>query len=213
MANYTQLKADVRSWLNRTDADVIANIPNFINLAELRICRECENIGLVEYVVSDLSLNGGGFVVGENVIPKPTGWRKPLSFTVLSGGVINQIKLRDIEVLDLYWPNDGLTGLPKYYADADINYLKVAPTPDQAYSYKLGYLQYPTPLSNVNQNNWLTDYIYDILLYGSLIAAMPYIKTDERLPMWEASYNRGIEILNRQDKTRIVDKASNREAD
>lgn len=207
MANYTQLLADVQSWLNRTDADVIANIPNFINLAEIRICRECENIGLVQTVFS------AGFTIGQNVIPKPTGWRKPLSFTVFANGSINQVNLRDIDVLELYWPDDTLTGVPKYYADADINYLKVAPTPDQEYAFKLAYLQYPTPLSANNQNNWLTDYIYDILLYGSLIAAMPYIKNDERLPMWEASYNRGIESLNKQDKTRIVDKASNREAD
>lgn len=213
MANYTQLLADVQSWLNRTDADVIANIPAFINLAEIRICRECENIGLVQYVISDPVLNGGGFIPGTNVIPKPTGWRKPLSFTTFSNGSINPVNLRDINVLELYWPNESLTGLPLYYADCDVNYIKVAPTPDQAYSFKLGYLQYPTPLSANNLNNWLTDYIYDILLYGSLIASMPYIKTDERLPMWEASYNRGIESLNRQDKTRIVDKASNREAD
>ena len=123
MANYTQLVADVQSWLNRTDADVIANIPNFINLAEIRICRECENIGLVQTVLSS------GFTIGENVIPKPTGWRKPLSFTVFSNNSINQIHLRDIQVLELYWPDDSLTGIPKYYADADINYLKVAPTP------------------------------------------------------------------------------------
>lgn len=213
MTTYNQLLADVQQWLQRNDADVIAQIPTFVRLAEQQIARDCKNIGLTKFVISSPLLNGGGFTPGNAVVPKPTGWRRPLSFSCYVDNQTRLLELRAIEFLEMYWPNDNLTGIPAYYADYGIDYIKVAPTPDLNYPFKISYLELPQPLTENNQTNWMTDYIPDILLFCTLMNSMPYVKNDERLPVWKQEYADKIAALNNQDTQRILDKGSNREAD
>jgi hypothetical protein len=68
-------------------------------------------------------------------------------------------------------------------------------------------------LSPQNQTNWLTDYAPDVLLYAILLEAVPFLKNDERIPVWESAYARGLASLNQQDDARQNDRASNDEAD
>lgn len=213
MTTYNTLLSDIQTWLNRNDADTISQVPNFIYLAEQQICRECKNIGLVKYVLSAADINGGGFVPGQSGIAKPTGWRRTLSFTNGANNIINQMELRSIDFINVYWPDSTAQGVPIYYADYGQNFWKVGPTPDDNYPFQISYLEFPTPLSVNNQTNWLTDFIPDILLFCCLINAMPYVKNDERLPAWQQQYAQKIAALNAQDDRRVLDRVSDRGAD
>src|SRR5205807_30273 len=93
------------------------------------------------------------------------------------------------------------------------NFWKVAPTPDSNYPYQVSYLEFPLPLSVNNQTNWLTDFISDILLFCSLMNAMPYVKDDERLPVWKQEYQTKVQALNMQDMRRKIDRQTDRGAD
>jgi hypothetical protein len=44
------------------------------------------------------------------------------------------------------------------------------------------------------------------MLYGSLLQAMPFLKNDERMPMWQAQYDRVIATLKTEDVARIGDR-------
>ena len=103
--------------------------------------------------------------------------------------------------------------LPRYYSDYGFDNWLISPTPNAGYPFEVGYLELPEPLTKNNQQNWLSLYIPDILLYASLLQAMPYVKTDERLPVWEKAYQDGINALNAEDDQRILDRGSNRRAD
>lgn len=199
----------IMTYLKRTDAETFYQQDNFISQAEQLICRESKNIGLETYVSS-------AFTPGLSVIPKPGRWRRSLTFnfgTGMTNNIRNQLYYRNYEYVRLFWPDPTITAPPQYYSDYGYYNIIIAPTPDQAYPFEYAYLQLPEPLSSANQTNWITDYAPDVLFYAILLEAVPFLKNDERIPVWESAYARGLASLNNQDDQRRVDRASNDMAD
>jgi hypothetical protein len=206
---YNSLVAEITSYLNRLDAQTLANIPNFISQAEQRICREVETIGIESYVV-------GTFFPSNPVYPKPGRWRRTLAINFGSGPTFskrNPIYERSYDYIRNYWPDDTVTNAPQFYADYGYSNWLFAPTPDQAYPFEISYLELPEQLTINNQTNWITDYAPDVLLYASLLEAMPYLKNDERIPVWQAFYERGVNSLKTQNHSRLLDRQSNIQSD
>jgi hypothetical protein len=206
---YNTLVNQVKEYLNRQDAQTISEIPNFIYQAEQRICRESKSVGLELYVT-------GTFTPNVSILQKPARWRRNISLSFGSGlndNVRNQLTLRSYEFVRNYWPDTSELAAPKFYCDYGYDNLLVAPTPDLAYPFEYSYLQLPNPLTINNQTNWLTNYVPDVLLYATLLEAIPFVKNDERIPIWQAMYDRGLESLNNQDDQRTQDRTSNRGAD
>lgn len=206
---YNSLTAQMIKYLNRADTSTVDEIPTFISNAEQRICRECETVGLEQYVV-------GKFIPGTAVYPKPGRWRRNISMNFGSGindDVRSPIVLRVYEYLVKYWPNRTETGVPKFYSDYGYSNILIAPTPDADYPFEWAYLELPQPLSPTVQTNWLTNYAPDALLYATLLEAMPYLKNDTRLPIWQNLYDRSLASLKHQDSERIFDRGSKRDSD
>ncbi len=206
---YNSLIAEVTSYLNRNDAATINEIPNFISQAQQDICRVCKTIGFERYVEDS-------FFPDNPVMTKPGRWRRTITFNCGMGGtnnVRNQLFNRTYEYVRNFWPDSTQTGLPLYYADYGYNNWIICPTPDQAYPFELAYLELPEPLSVSVQTNWLTNFAPDVLLFGTLLQAIPFLGNDERIPEWKNFYKEGIASLNGQDEQRYLDRASNRGAD
>jgi hypothetical protein len=75
-----------------------------------------------------------------------------------------------------------------------------------AYNYEVLYYERSQPLDESNQSNWFTQYAPQALLYGSLLQAMPFLKNDERIPLWKAQYDQVMQILKVEDVARIGDR-------
>jgi hypothetical protein len=125
---------------------------------------------------------------------------------VTSGGVRTPINLRKYEYLREYWPTSTNTGLPLYYCDYDYTHWLVAPTPAANYTFEILYYERVQPLDSTNQTTWFTIYAPQALLYGSLLQSMPFLKNDERLPLWQAQYQQIVSTLKAEDVTRIGDR-------
>jgi hypothetical protein len=82
----------------------------------------------------------------------------------------------------------------------------IAPTPDVAYNVETVYYERVQPLDSTNQTNWFTQYAPQAMLYGTLLQAMPFLKNDERLQMWQAQYTQIISTLKEEDKRRLADR-------
>jgi len=202
-----EVPGQIMRYLNNENGQLYESIPNFIYQAEQRICRESKNIGLEMYVQGNLT-------PGVATLAKPGRWRRSLTFGCWNTeDKYHQLFVRNYEFLRTYTSAQKVSGLPKYYGDYGYEAMLLSPTPDQAYRFEYGYLQLPTPLSPQNQTNWLTDYAPDVLLYAILLEAVPFLKNDERIPVWESAYARGLASLNQQDDARQNDRASNDEAD
>jgi hypothetical protein len=206
---FETLKEDVRRYLERgatlaSDAVVYEQIPRLINLAERRIARELKVQGFIN-VVSDT------LTVGQSVYPKPDRWRDTVSINIGTGTGNAQrtpVFARSYEYLRSYWPNEALTDQPLFYADYNYQNWLIAPTPNVAYPIEIVYYELPQLLDDANQTNWLTEYAPQLLLYATLLEATPFLKNDERIPVWQNMYDRAAAMLNGEDLGKILDRAA-----
>jgi hypothetical protein len=196
---YASLVTDISSYLERTDAATLEKIPTFIMLAEQVISTEIQFLGNLTVVTSTMN-------VGEPIIVKPARWRKTVSINLIDNSQRQPVFLRKYEYLRNYWPNATQRDTPVYYCDYDYTHWLVAPTPDLAYNYEVLYYERVQPLDIANQTNWFTQYAPQAMLYGSLLQAMPFLKNDERIPMWQAQYDRVVATLKAEDIARIGDR-------
>ena len=196
---YTSLAADIQSYLERTDTATVDKIPTFIMLAEQIIASQLKALG-------NLTVNTSTMTASNPIIAKPARWRKTVSFNLTNGTSREPVLLRKYEYLRNYWPDQTQTDQPLYYADYDYAHWFIAPTPDQAYTFEVLYYERVQPLDATNQTNWFTEYAPQALLYGSLLQAMPFLKNDPRIAMWQQQYNDIMAALMNEDKLRIADR-------
>jgi hypothetical protein len=206
---FTTLQEDVRRYLERgstlaSDPVVYEQIPRLINLAERRIARELKIQGFINVVTGTLQ-------TGVSVYAKPDRWRDTVSINIGTGVQNNTRKMlftRAYEYLLSYWPDRTATSQPLFYADYDYTHWLYAPTPDADYPFEVLYYELPPLLDDVVQTNWLTEYAPQLLLYGTLLEATPFLKNDERIPVWQNMYDRAAAMLNGEDLAKILDRSS-----
>lgn len=206
---FETLKDDVRRYLERgssyaADAVVYEQIPRLINLAERRIARELKVQGFIA-VVSDT------LTVGQSVYAKPDRWRDTISINIGTGASLaNRTMLfgRDYEYCRTYWPDESQTDTPRFYSDYNYDNWLLAPTPAQANPIEIMYYELPPLLDDSIQTNWLTEYAPQLILYGTLLEATPFLKNDERIGTWQQFYDRAAAMLNGEDLSKIFDRAA-----
>jgi hypothetical protein len=196
---YDNLVAAVEQYLERQDAAVVNQIPTFITLAEFEIAQQIKTLGQMQVVQSTMS-------IGNPIIQKPARWRKTTSMSVTVNGVKSQVFLRKYEYLNSYNSN-GATGLPLYYGDYDYDHWLVAPAPDQAYPFEVLYYERLMPLSSTNQTNWITNNAPNVMLFGTLLQAVIFLKNDDRA-IFQQKYDAALQALKAEDTTRVGDRSA-----
>jgi hypothetical protein len=197
---YDSLTQTVLQYLERQDPAVVNAIPTFIMLCEFEIAQEIKTLGQLRVVTSTMSANNP-------ILAKPARWRKTVSMSINNGTSVQPVLLRKFEYIRSYWPNASLTGTPLYYSDADYEHWYVGPTPDQAYNFEVLYYERIQPLDSSNQTNWLTQYAPNVMLYGTLLQAMPFLKNDQR-QVFQQKYSEGIAALKTEDVARVGDRSA-----
>jgi hypothetical protein len=195
---YDSLTEIVLQYLERQDAAVVNAIPTFITLAEFEIAEQIKTLGQLEIVESTMDTDNP-------ILQKPARWRKTVSMSVTVDGKRQPILLRKYEYLKNYWPDNSLTDVPLYYADTDWDHWYLAPTPDQAYEFEVLYYERVSPLSSVNQTNWITQNAPNAMLFGTLLQAMPFLKNDQR-QIFQQKYTEAMQILKGEDVSRVGDR-------
>lgn len=198
---YTSLVADVTLYLERSDAQTINQIPSFINLAESIISDELKILGQQQTVSTTL-------VQGSPTLQKPARWRKTTSMNVTVAGERFPLLLRKYEYMRNYWPNPAQEDVPKYYGDYDFDHWFIAPTPSDDYAVEILYYEKIQPLDATNQTNWFTINAPQAMLYGTLLQAMPFLKNDSRVQLWQALYDRAVQTLKLENDTRTIDRSA-----
>jgi hypothetical protein len=196
---YDSLVDDISTYLERTDQATLDKIPTFIMLAEQVLAAEIKFLG-------NLTVQQSTMVASQAVIDKPARWHKTVSMNVVVAGERRPVLLRKYEYLREYWPDPTDTDVPKFYCDYDYTHWLVAPTPASAYNFEVLYYERLQPLDSSNQTNWFTIYAPQAMLYGSLLQAMPFLKNDERIPMWQGQYDKIVNVLKTEDLIRIADR-------
>jgi hypothetical protein len=203
---FASLQVDLRRYLERgftlaDDPYVYEQLPRLINMAERRIARDLKIQGFIVAVTTPLS-------TGVSTYAKPNRWRETISMTTKSGNTVTPVFTRSYEYCRSYWPDDTQTGQPQFYADYDYTHWLLVPTPNAAYDLEVLYYELPVLLDDSTQTNWLTDYAPNLLLYGALLEATPFLKNDERIATWQQYYQSAANALNTEDLKKILDRDS-----
>lgn len=191
---YNSLVENVQQYMERDDAEFIAQIPSLIALAESSIAAELKTYMQLIVVETSLSQN-------QDVLDKPARWRKTVSMKV-SG---QPILLRSQDYVSQY-NAEADAGIPKYYADYDWSHWNFAPLPDQEYPVEIIYYAEIQPLDETNQQNLWTAVAPQAMLFGTLLQAQGYLKALDKLPVWKQYYTDAIQALKQEDNTRRVDR-------
>ncbi len=208
---FLTLQDDLRRYLERgstlaSDPTVYEQLPRLLNLAERRIARELKVQCFLEVVTDTM-------VVGQSVYAKPDRWRETASINF--GGGTNlatrtPLFTRSYEYCRSYWPDESQRDTPEFYAEYNYDHWLIVPTPDQAYPFEVNYWALPPLLDETNTTNWLTEYAPQLLLYGALLEATPFLKNDDRIPTWQQFYDRAAQMLMGEDISKILDRAASR---
>jgi hypothetical protein len=191
---YDSLVLNIQQYMERNDADFIAQIPNLIALAESNIAAELKTFLQLIVVETSLAQN-------QTVLNKPSRWRKTVSMK--TNGVPVLIRSQDYVAQYL---SESDPGQPKYYADYDYNNWNFAPKPDQAYPVEIIYYAEIQPLDAENQQNLWTAIAPQAMLYGALLQAQGYLKALDKLPVWKQYYNDAIAAIKQEDNSRRIDR-------
>lgn len=194
---YNSLIQDMQTYAERSDSSYVSQIPRFIMMAENRIASEVRGLGYLRYVTGTMNMN-------DPILPKPARWRETSTVMIYSGD--NQaifLYQRGYAYCKSYWPNKALTQQPEYYADYGYEHLLVVPTPDTNYQFEMAYHERPIPLGNTNQVNWTTQYAPQLILYASLLEAQPWLKLDDRLPIFQSLYDQAKAAVTMEAERRL----------
>ena len=215
---FNTLQIDIRRYIERgfssqTDNEVYEQIPRLINLAERIIAKELKVEG------QKASMNWS-MAPSQSVYSKPDRWRLTASMFVGldnagtgTGNIRTSLFPRAYEYCRAYWPDATQVGVPLYYSDYDDQHWLIAPTPSLAFAAEVTVYQLVPLLDNATQENWLTMYAPQVLLFGTLLQCAPFLKNDERIGTWQGMYDRALRSFMAEDVQKIVDNSTERTRD
>lgn len=178
---YTTLLAKIAATLNKTNLTAV--IPDFVTQGEASLRRRLK-------VRHEQRSETVELEAGEQSYPAPRGLVAVLSFALTD----------PVRGLDYVTPEtfDGLnltTGIPRFYTIMGSEFL-LSPIPDQTYEAELRTRERLCALTAASRTNWLLCEHPDAYLYAALVESAPYLRDDERLPMWAARLDQIIREIN-----------------
>ena len=189
ITTYAELKTAVGNWLDRDDATTVARIPEFIELAEANFNRVIRQ--------PDMITKDDSFSISGRYTTLPTDTLEIVRIV---------LDLTPVVVLEYMTPEElserrvSLTGGGKPYyfttVGGSTNQLEVLRSPDSTYTASIIY--YTRIPALADGTNWLLTNHPDIYLFGALVEAEPYLKNDDRMPMWTSRLDKALNDLRLQ---------------
>jgi len=201
--NYTQLVAAIEAYAENYDTSTGGfedNIPVFVSEAEQRIYNTVQIPSLRKNVIGTLTASN-------KYLACPTDFLATYSMALINAdGSYTYLLNKDVNFIRQAYPTPTDTGSPAYYAlfgpnTSSVNELSfiVGPTPDSGYSIELHYFYYPESITTVSTGQtWLGDNFDSVLLYGSLLEAGTFMKSDpDIMGVYRQRYDEAMGLLKR----------------
>ena len=209
--NYTQLSAAIKSYCENDfpqTVDTVTSVQQinyFITQAEQRIYNSVQ-FPSIRKNVTGYTTNGNKY------LSCPSDFLAVYSMAVIANSEYVYLLNKDVNFIREAFPSvlTADNGLPRYYAlfgpattnqpspqiTNELTFL-LGPTPDATYSVELHYYYYPESITTAN-TTWLGDNFDSVLLYGSLLEAATFMKTDgDVLNNYVSRYNEALALAKR----------------
>jgi hypothetical protein len=187
--NYAQLVAAICNYTETTEQSFVANIPNFVNIAEERIYNTVQLPAIRRNVLSST-------IAGLKYLHLPDDYLATFSLAVVDNTGAQQFLIdKDVSFIREAYPNPNSQGIPKYFGQFDPDTLIFGPTPDQVYQVELHEYYYPESIVTAG-TSWVGDNFESVLLYGSLREAAVYQKGEpDIIANYEQKYQESLALL------------------
>lgn len=210
--NYATLVSTIKAYTENDFPDTEGSggltstqqIDTFIEQAETRIYNNVQLLDLRKNVTGNATL-------GNMYLSVPSDWLANFSLAVIDPvtGGYEYLLNKDVNYIREAFPYPATTGKPTHYAMFDQNSYILGPTPDANYNMELHYFYYPPSIVTAG-TSWLGDNFDTVLLYGALLEAATYMKSEQDvLAQYQNRYNEALAQLkelaegkNRQDMYR-----------
>ncbi len=186
--SYSELQTTIAGYLARSD--LTTQIPDFIRLAETRLRRDLRIRQMLKSVTTST-------VAADGTVELPSDFLEVRDLVVVGNPVqpLNYSSPSAFNRNARTWES----GKPLDYTILSLD-IQLAPVPDSAYTVKMLYFAAPAFLSDTNTSNVFLANTPDVLLYGSLLEAEPYLMNDARINTWGTMFDRAIASVTRSDE-------------
>lgn len=188
LANYTDLSTSLANWLHRTNLTI--QIPDFVTLAESELNADVHT----RLMESDEPVT---LTAGTRTIALPARFIEPISFELVIPGQSNIPLTYEPPHRLLINEASGAACRPQYWAinGANIEFPNLS---DATYSATFRMVK-GFDLASTTTNTLMTSYP-GLYLYGSLLQAAPYMRSDPVTRAgWQASYDALLAKVKRKE--------------
>jgi hypothetical protein len=208
--NYAELTLTIKGYCENTFPETISTfttaeqIATFVRNAEERIYNSVQFPSLRKNVTGLLTANN-------KYLSAPLDFLAVYAIAVIdAAGVYYYLLNKDVNFIREAFPNPANTGKPTHYAlfgptttntdpaviTNELTFL-LGPTPDILYNVELHYYYYPESIVTAG-TSWLGDNFDPVLLYGSLLEAVAYMKEEpEVLATYQKRYDEALAMAKR----------------
>jgi len=191
---YDNLVADIIKYSERDDTGFVDQIPMLIGLAEQSIAAEIKTLWELNVVTTTL-------IPTQGTLSKPARWRKTVSMKINGEPVTHRSQDYVAQVQAEY-----ANAQPLYYGDYDYDHWALGPKPDAAYPVEIIYYSRIQPLDSSNQENLITREAPQALLFGTLLQTQGFLKSPDKLQLWQSLYDKSMAALKAENASRNVDR-------
>ena len=167
---YDELKQAIQDYTENTETTFVNNLDTFIKNAEERILK----IAQLEVFRKNTT---GALTASNKYLAAPSDYLASFSLCLTNGSNKEFLLFKDVNFVQSFNPS-GATGVPRYYAQFDVDNFVLGPVPDSNYAVELHYFYRPLSLTAGagSDTSWLSTNASVALLYGSLIEAYTFMK-------------------------------------
>lgn len=185
VTSYSTLQTAVSDYLARSDLSTF--VPGFIQGWESDFYREPKNFGRWMEVSDDP-------VIAASIITVPADYLG-LKYAYVSGSPSSRLDRVSLNQLYGRYPRGSGTGIPVWISREGATFV-FGPPPDSDYTIHRVYWGKPTLLRNAGTDasgHFIITDCPDLALFGSLLQAVPFIKDDDRIVIWQGMHDRALQ--------------------
>ena len=196
--NYTELVTAVSDYTENTFPT--ADMNTFIKQAEQRIYNSVQFPSIRKNVTGATSTNN-------KYLSCPSDFLAAYSMAVETADGQEFLLNKDVNFIRQAYPKATDTATPKYYAlfgptvvsnviTTELSFI-LGPTPDAVYNVELHYYYYPESIVTAS-TTWLGDNFDSVLLYGTLVEAITYMKGEaDMVTLYNGKYTEALALAKR----------------
>ena len=196
--NYTELVTAVSDYTENTFPT--ADMNTFIKQAEQRIYNSVQFPSIRKNVTGVTATNN-------KYLSCPNDFLAVYSMAVETADGQEFLLNKDVNFIRQAYPKATDTATPKYYAlfgptvvssiiTNELSFI-LGPTPDAVYNVELHYYYYPESIVTAS-TTWLGDNFDSVLLYGTLVEAITYMKGEtDMIALYNGKYTEALALAKR----------------